>query len=81
MSFLSVCGGAVAKNQRDMDLIYEGVKERFSNYPNIILNRGKSEKVLNEFPDDYFDWVYIDDNHFYEYVSKDLEICFLKVKP
>ena len=74
-------GGSVARSQRDMDLIYEGVRNRFGECRNIIFNRGKSEKVLYEFPDDYFDWVYIDGNHYYDYVMKDLEACFLKVKP
>ncbi len=73
-------GGSVAKSQRDMDLIYEDVKGRFSKFPNVILNKGKSEKVLQEFPDRYFDWVYIDGNHYYEYVLKELQICFSKVK-
>ena len=73
-------GGAVSKNQKDMDLIYEDVKERFNNYSNIIFNRGKSEKVLNEFENKYFDWVYIDGNHYYEYVLKDLQLSLLKVK-
>ncbi len=73
-------GGSVTKSQQDMDLIYKDVKGRFSKFPYVILNKGKSEKVLQEFPDRYFDWVYIDGNHYYDYVLKDLQICFLKVK-
>jgi hypothetical protein len=73
-------GGAVAKGQRDMDSIYEDVKKRFAKYPNIILHRGKSEDVLQEFANAYFDWVYIDGNHYYEYVMKDLETSYSKVK-
>jgi predicted O-methyltransferase YrrM len=74
-------GGSVAKSQRDMDLIYSDVEKRFSNYENIILNRGRSEEILHQFHDGYFDWVYIDGNHYYDYVTKDLDLCFLKVKP
>lgn len=74
-------GGAVAKNQLDMDRIYEGVRKRFNNYTNVIIHRGKSERVLPEFKDAYFDWVYIDGNHYYEYVINDLRICLSKVKP
>ncbi len=74
-------GGAVAKSQTDMDSIYENVKKRFAKYQNVVLNKGKSEKVLHEFRDGYFEWVYIDGNHYYDYVLKDLEICFSKVKP
>lgn len=74
-------GGSVAKSQRDMDLIYGDVEKRFSKHNNIIFNIGKSEQVLHGFPDAYFDWVYIDGNHSYDYVMKDLELCFKKVKP
>lgn len=74
-------GGSVAKSQGDMDLIYNDVRKRFGKYDNIFVNRGRSEQVLQEFPDAYFDWVYIDGNHYYDYVIKDLELCFSKVKP
>jgi SAM-dependent methyltransferase len=74
-------GGSVAKEQSDMDRIYENVRNRFNNYQNIILHRGKSEKVLQDFENAYFDWVYIDGNHYYEYVLNDLQICLSKVKP
>lgn len=73
-------GGAVARSQADMDEICEGVKNRFERFDNVAFNRGKSENVLQDFPDRYFDWVYIDGNHYYEYVLKDLNICFEKVK-
>lgn len=73
-------GGSVAKNQVDMDQIYQSVKNKFSPFSNVIFNKGKSQIVLNEFDDDYFDWVYIDGNHYYDYVLHDLEICYLKVK-
>ncbi len=74
-------GGDIAKNQMDMDLIYEDVRNRFNNYQNVMIHRGKSEEVLQEFEDAYFDWIYIDGNHYYEYVLKDLQISLLKVKP
>lgn len=73
-------GGAVAKNQRDMDLIYEKVKQRLGSRRNVLVNRGKSEDVLTALPDDYFDWVYVDGNHSYDYVLNDLEACLRKVK-
>lgn len=63
-----------------MDLIYEGVKERFGQYQNVVFNKGKSETVLKDFPDQYFDWVYIDGNHYYDHVMQDLTMCLCKVK-
>jgi hypothetical protein len=74
-------GGTVAKNQEDMDSIYSSVKRKFNSFDNVILNRGKSEKILQQFPDQYFDWVYIDGNHFYEFVLNDLRLSLSKVKP
>ena len=41
---------------------------------------GYSTGVLEKFPNEYFDWIYIDGNHLYEYVKKDLELSFQKVK-
>ena len=45
------------------------------------VHRGASSDVLERFPDAYFDWIYIDGNHLYEYVRSDLEIAMRKVKP
>jgi len=44
------------------------------------INRGKSIDILNQFPDEYFDWVYVDTDHSYETTSRELEICSTKVK-
>jgi hypothetical protein len=41
---------------------------------------GISYENLNKFSDNFFDWVYIDGDHFYDGVRKDLEICREKVK-
>ena len=70
----------MAKNQKDMDRIYEYVKNRFNSNKNILIHKGKSENILPEFEDNDFDWIYIDGNHYYDFVRKDLQICFSKVK-
>ena len=74
-------GGSIAKDQTDMDMIFRKVQNSFRNYENVIINRGKSNKILPEFPDSYFDWIYIDGNHEYEFVLEDLSIGYLKLKP
>jgi SAM-dependent methyltransferase len=59
------------------------VNARFKNEINkgtVVIKRGFSHEKLNEFEDDYFDWVYIDAAHDYLSVKKDLEIAFRKVK-
>jgi len=73
-------GGKVDKNQADMDQIYQYVKDEFKKYTNVTIHRGFSDKILHDFEDDYFDWLYIDGNHYYEFVLKDLQMTFLKVK-
>ncbi|MEA5497923.1 class I SAM-dependent methyltransferase [Limnoraphis robusta] len=63
----------------------------FENFEYEQLNKQDIEKVsklhemdsvqcLSSFPDHYFDWIYIDANHYYEYVKKDLEVAKAKVK-
>lgn len=74
-------GGSVAKSQLDMDEIYNSVAARFGGDGRVKLDRGKSAEVLQQFPDGYFDWVYIDGNHYYDYVSEDLSLSRKKVKP
>lgn len=38
-------------------------------------------KALKEFPDGYFDWVYIDSSHHYNHTVAELELLRKKVKP
>lgn len=70
-------------DQQMMDEKYKSVQSKFNteiNKEKIIINRGFSEEILYTFDDDYFDWAYIDGNHLYEFVKKDLDLCFKKVK-
>lgn len=45
------------------------------------VHRGYSFEVLNQFPDSYFDWIYLDAEHSYSSVKRDLELSASKVKP
>jgi lipopolysaccharide biosynthesis glycosyltransferase len=47
---------------------------------NVVVHEGYSDSILRTFPDRYFDWIYIDASHSYEYFTKDLEISSMKVK-
>jgi hypothetical protein len=76
-------GGAGPGGQEMMDSRYGAVMDRFGKKVEsgrVVLHRGYSSDVASEFEDDYFDWVYIDGNHLHEYVMKDLELYFPKVK-
>lgn len=37
-------------------------------------------EAAEDFPDEYFDWVYIDANHQYDFIREDLKIYYKKVK-
>ena len=46
----------------------------------VILHKGDSADVLRSFPDGYFDWIYIDADHTYAGVKRDIAVAKLKVK-
>ncbi|RED47739.1 methyltransferase family protein [Aestuariispira insulae] len=45
------------------------------------IHRAYSHDAIDNFEDESLDWVYIDANHQYEYVKKDLEMFLPKLKP
>jgi SAM-dependent methyltransferase len=49
--------------------------------PNVTLHVGDSSRLLSGFPDDHFDWIYVDGDHSYEGVSRDIRVARNKVKP
>lgn len=46
----------------------------------VVLHKGDSSTTIDTFPDSYFDWIYIDGDHSYEGVRKDIEKAYPKVK-
>jgi len=77
-------GGEARGGQAEMDERYRSVCTRFQSdirSGRVRIHRGDSNAVLAEFPEDYFDWAYIDGNHRYEFVTADLALCVEKVKP
>ena len=76
-------GGEKGKNQNDLNNRYENVLERFDaqiKSKQVSIHRDSSS-VLQEFDNNYFDWVYIDGNHLYDFVKNDLNWSLQKVKP
>lgn len=76
-------GGRAEKGQEEMDERYSSVLARFDREiraGQVTVHRGQSLDVLNELPDESLDWVYIDGNHLYEFVSEDLELSLRKTK-
>lgn len=76
--------GGAKSSQIEMDRIFESVRSRFSREAakgQITIHRAPSQLAAQDFQDGYFDWVYIDGNHQYEFVTADLESFAAKVRP
>ncbi len=76
-------GGALGKNQARMDTVYKSVLSRFRATIRsgvVKVHRNTSAESCSQFPQNYFDWIYIDGNHQYEFVKLDLEMFLPKVK-
>lgn len=79
----SLYGSAHANGQAAMDAVFGSVRERFDHeiqVGTVVLHRAASGEAAGQFEDGYFDWVYIDGNHLYEFVLRDLESYYPKVK-
>ncbi|MDX1414531.1 MAG: class I SAM-dependent methyltransferase [Candidatus Promineifilaceae bacterium] len=75
-----IYGNTNNNNQERMDRIYQAVCDEFAKSPAVIIHRTMSDVAVNEFPNDYFDLIYIDGNHSYEYVKNDIELYLPKMK-
>ena len=59
------------------------IESRFSSQivsGKIVLKLGMSIDVLKEFPNEYFDWVYLDTDHTYSTTCQELDLLKFKVK-
>lgn len=72
--------GEKDKNQEFMDNIYSNVAERFKNDSKICIVRMSSAEAAKIFPDNYFNWIYLDANHTHLFVKQDLELFWPKIK-
>jgi hypothetical protein len=68
------------EKQRLRDQQYVKVCQYFAPYENVEIIRQKSEDAFSLFPDEYFDYVYIDGEHSYDAVMRDLTNYLPKVK-
>lgn len=66
--------------QPEQDKRYKQVCDRFKGIKEVEINRGYSTVVGPSFPDEYFDWIYLDANHAYKPVKEDLETFYPKIK-
>lgn len=69
------------ENQFIQDKRYLGVVERFKLYgEKVEIIRGDAREEFKRFPDDFFDFVYIDANHKYTAIKEDMNNWYSKVK-
>lgn len=70
-------------SERYHDGLSKLVNEKFSKEiaaNQVVINRGYSTDEMAKFPDNYFDWVYIDTDHTYSTTAAELAISAKKVK-
>lgn len=76
-------GGQRGVSQAYLDAIHDEVWRRFQHEIAagvVQIHRANSSDAAADFPDGYFDWVYINGNHRYEFVKRDLEEYGAKLK-
>jgi len=64
-----------------IDLDFSRTDADVCQHRNVVMHRGDSVRVLQSFPEAYFDWVYIDADHSYAGVKRDANAAAAKVKP
>jgi Methyltransferase domain len=60
---------------------YDEARARVGDDPRVKWHVGSDLDILPTFPDQFFDWVYLDSSHQYEHTRQELEILKDKMKP
>ena len=70
----------VGYSSEELELAYKQVKNRFINKKGVEIMKMDSLSASQKFSDNYFDFVYLDANHDYDFILSDLKAWFPKVK-
>ncbi len=60
--------------------LYLSVVERFASDRSVVIHKMDSLEAAQQFPDNFFDWIYLDADHSYTGCAADLEAWFPKLK-
>jgi len=63
------------------EYLYKLVVSRFGNAPHVKILRGWTYDMISQIPDKSLDYVYIDADHSYEGMKRDLKLIQIKLKP
>jgi hypothetical protein len=77
---LEIYGDLANDDQSIQDARYEYVCKLFEKNKNIEILRLTSEEASGKIPDESLDFAYIDANHAYEYVKRDIELWWPKIR-
>jgi len=69
------------RGAREHEKIYQATKQKLSVYPNSTIIRKKSMDALADFPDGSLDFVYIDADHRFQFITNDIAEWSKKVRP
>ena len=67
-------------SQKELDQQYQMVLDLFRGNEKVKIMREFSDKASKSFPDEYFDFIYLDADHTYEGIKRDLNCWYPKVK-
>ena len=68
-------------SQKNQDARYQSVIKRLSPYGDRVeIMRKDCREAVKDFADEYFDFIYIDANHEYSHIKRDLDDWYPKVK-
>ncbi len=76
--------GKNSGGQEQMDKRFQQVCDRFKKEIDdgtVVVHRALSDEAAGDFAESELDWVYIDGNHLYDFVMRDLELYDPKVVP